>query len=43
MFQIKINGILMPKIYWSLRDAMEACEEEQKRGCAVIIDIVGPF
>lgn len=25
MYQIKVNGILMPTIYWSLKEAMEAC------------------
>ncbi len=40
MWQIKINGILMPTIYWSLRDAIVACNAEKERGCAVVIDIV---
>lgn len=29
MYQIKINGVLMPTIYWSLREAMEACATEK--------------
>ena len=40
MYQIKVNGILMPTIYWYLRDAMNACEAEKVRGCAVITEIV---
>ena len=40
MFQIKVNGILMPTIYYTLRDAMDACEVERKRGCAVMTEIV---
>lgn len=40
MYQIKINGILMPTIYWSLREAITACEAEKERGCAVICDII---
>ena len=30
----------MPTIYWSLTDAIRACEVEQKRGCAVITEII---
>ncbi len=40
MYQIKVNGILMPTIYWYLRDAMNACDIEKARGCAVITEIV---
>ncbi|MGN0919743.1 MAG: hypothetical protein ACI4OR_03185 [Alphaproteobacteria bacterium] len=40
MYQIKINNILMPTIYWSLREAMEACQRESDRGCAVMTDIL---
>ena len=40
MYQIKVNGILMPTIYWYLRDAMNACEVEKALGCAVITEIV---
>ena len=40
MYQIKMNGILMPTIYWYLRDAMNACDIEKARGCAVITEIV---
>lgn len=40
MYQIKINGVLMPTIYWSLRGAMEACAVEKARGCAVFTEIV---
>ena len=40
MYQIKVNGLLMPTIYWYLRDAMNACDVEKARGCAVITEIV---
>lgn len=40
MYQIKVNGILMPTIYWYLRDAMNACDIEKARGYAVITEIV---
>lgn len=40
MYQIKINGVLMPTIYWSLREAMDACATEKARGCAVFSEIV---
>lgn len=40
MYQIKVNGILMPTIYWYLRDAMNACDIEKARGCAIITEIV---
>ena len=40
MFQIKVNGILMPTIYYTLRDAMDACYAEKQRGCAVMTEIV---
>lgn len=40
MYQIKINGHLMPTIYWYLKDAMDACNAEKERGCAVFTEIV---
>ncbi len=40
MYQIKINGILMPTIYWTLQEAFAACDYEKARGCAIICDIV---
>lgn len=40
MYQIKINGVLMPTIYYSLHEAIEACEYEKVRGCAVMCDII---
>ena len=40
MYQIKVNGILMPTIYWSLGEAMEACELEKERGVVVMTEIV---
>ncbi len=33
MYQIKVNGILIPTIYWYLRDAINACDIEKARGC----------
>lgn len=44
MYQIKINGVLMPTIYYYLRDAMNACDVEEKaRGCAVITEIISLY
>ncbi len=40
MYQIKVNGVLMPTIYYYLRDVMEACASEKARGCAVFTEIV---
>lgn len=40
MYQIVINNVRMPTIYWSLHEAIEACEHEKSRGCAVICDII---
>ena len=40
MYQIKVNGILLPTIYWSLSEAMDACEVEKARGYAVVTDII---
>ena len=40
MYQIVISNVRMPTIYWSLREAMEACQIEKARGCAVITEIV---
>lgn len=40
MWQIVINNIRLPQIFWSLREAMEACEYEKARGCAVMTEIV---
>ena len=40
MFQIKVNGVLMPMIYYSLSDAIEACHAEEERGYAVMTEIV---
>ena len=40
MYQLKINGVLMPTIYWSLREAMDACAAEKARGCAVFSELV---
>ena len=43
MYQIKVNGISLPQIYWSMREAMEACYIEKKRGCAVVTEIVSLY
>jgi hypothetical protein len=40
MYQIKVFGILMPTIYYTLSDAIDACKAEEKRGCAVMTEIV---
>lgn len=40
MYQIKVNGILMPTIYYYLRDGIDACHAEESRGCAVFTEIV---
>lgn len=40
MYQIKINNVLMPTIYYSLRDAMNACSVEKARGYAVFTEII---
>ena len=40
MWQIKINGILMPTIYWNLKEAIDACEQEKSRFAAIITEIV---
>lgn len=40
MYQITVNGILLPTIYWSLREAKEACAAEKSRGCAVFTEIL---
>ena len=40
MWQIKINGILMPEIFYSLRAAMEACHREKARGSATFTEII---
>jgi len=40
MFQIEVNGIRMPTLYYSLREAFDACDYEKKRGCAVMTRVV---
>lgn len=40
MYQIKVNGILLPTIYYTLSEAMDACAAEKARGCAVMTEIV---
>ena len=40
MYQIKVNGVLMPTIYYTLREAMDACAAEKARGCAVVTEII---
>ncbi len=43
MYQIKVNGIQMPTIYWSLSDAIKACKDEAERGVSVITEIVSLY
>lgn len=40
MYQIKVNDVLLPTIYWSLHDAIETCHKEAEHGCAVMTDII---
>lgn len=40
MYQIKVNGYLMPTIYWSLKEAFEACDYEKSRSAAVMCEII---
>lgn len=40
MYQIKVNNVLMPTIYYSLHNAMNVCETEKSRGCAVFTQTV---
>ena len=41
MYQIKVNGVLMPIIYYTLKEAMDACVAEKAR-CrgAIMTEIV---
>lgn len=40
-YMIKVNGVLLSdKVYWTLREAIDACYEQKKLGCAVTTDIV---
>lgn len=43
MYQIKVNGVLMPTIYWSLNEAIDACHYEQARGVSVTTEIVALY
>ena len=43
MYQIKVNGILLPEIYWSQREAFEACYREKKRGTAVVTEVIALY
>lgn len=40
MYQIIVNNVRIPTIFWSLRDAINACHEEEARGVAVMTEIV---
>ena len=40
MYQIKVKGVLKGTIYYHLSEAIEACETEKARGCAVFTEIV---
>ena len=40
MWQIKINGIWMPTIYWSFSEALAAIEREKERFAAIITEVV---
>lgn len=36
MYQIKVNSVLMPTIYWSLTDAIRACDKKDIAFCLKI-------
>lgn len=40
MWQLKVNGILMPTIYYYIQDAYKAWDEEKARGVAVYCEVV---
>ena len=40
MYQIVINNVRMPQIYWSWKEALEAIEREKERFPAIITEIV---
>lgn len=40
MYQIKVNSVLMPTIYYSLHKAIAAVEYEKSHGCVVMCDII---
>ena len=40
MYQIIINNVRMPQIYWSWKEALEAIEREKERFPAIITEIV---
>ena len=40
MWQLKVNGILMPTIYYYIQDVYMAWDEEKARGCATYCEIV---
>jgi hypothetical protein len=40
MYQIEVNHIRMPTLYYTLHDAMDACRFEEERGCVVFTEIV---
>ena len=40
MYQIVINNIKFPQIFWSWKEALEAIEREKERFPAIITEIV---
>ena len=40
MYQIVINNVRMPQIYWSWKEALEDIEREKERFPAIITEIV---
>ena len=40
MWQLKVNGVLMPTIYYYIQDAYKAWDEEKARGVATYCEIV---
>jgi len=45
MYQIKINGTLLPSIYHTLSEAIAACRAEEQRpnSGSVFTEIIGPI
>ena len=40
MYQVIINNVRMPFIFYSLRNAMDFCHEEKKKSAAIFTEIV---
>ena len=40
MWQVIVNNVRMPFLFYSLSSAMDFCYEEKAKGCAVMTQIV---